>query len=180
MFILYSVVLGLAIGFALGGRLDGLAEIHLRAGWIIAAALVVQIVIFSPAGDAIAGIAPAVYVASTAAVLVALVVNRSVPGLAIVAVGAASNLVAIVANSGYMPAGAGALAALGRPEGQGYSNSVVLANPAPGPLTDVYALPSWLPLANLFSVGDALIALGIVVTIALAMRRTRGGGAADG
>jgi hypothetical protein len=180
MFILYSVLIGLVVGFALRGRLDGLADIRLRAGWIIGTALVVQIVLFSPVGDVIDGLAPAVYVASTAAVLVALVVNRSIPGLLIVAVGAASNLAAILANGGYMPAAAGALAALGHAQAAGYSNSIVLTNPAIEPLTDVYALPSWLPLANVFSVGDALIGLGIVVTIAVAMRRGRASTPTDG
>jgi Family of unknown function (DUF5317) len=180
MFILYSVLIGLAIGFAVGGRLDSLAELRLRAAWIIVAALVVQIVLFSPVGDLIDGLAPAVYVGSTAAVLVALVLNRSIPGLAIVAIGATSNLIAIVVNGGYMPAGAGALAALGHTEGAGYSNSVVLTNPALQPLTDIFALPTWLPLANVFSVGDALIGLGIVVTIAVAMRRGRTSTPTDG
>ena len=32
------------------------------------------------------------------------------------------------------------------------------------------ALPSWLPFANVFSVGDVLIGIGVAVTIALAMR----------
>ena len=33
---------------------------------------------------------------------------------------------------------------------------VVTAEPALGPLTDRFALPAWLPLANVFSVGDVL------------------------
>ena len=53
----------------------------------------------------------------------------------------------------------------------GFSNSVVVADPALRPLTDIFALPAWLPFANVFSIGDVLIGVGIAVVIALAMRR---------
>ena len=56
-------------------------------------------------------------------------------------------------------------------------NSVVLAEPALRPLTDIFALPAWLPMANVFSVGDVLIAVGIAWTIAAAMRRPAVGAA---
>jgi hypothetical protein len=87
-----------------------------------------------------------------------------------VALGAISNLAAIVANEGIMPTTAGALAAAGMDAEEGFSNSAVVANPALAPLTDVFALPPWLPLANVFSIGDVLIGLGIVLVIALGMR----------
>ena len=34
----------------------------------------------------------------------------------------------------------------------------------------MFALPAWLPFANVFSVGDVLIGIGVAATIALAMR----------
>jgi hypothetical protein len=34
---------------------------------------------------------------------------------------------------------------------------------------DRWAAPSWVPLGNVFSVGDVLIAIGVVVTLAAAM-----------
>jgi hypothetical protein len=37
-------------------------------------------------------------------------------------------------------------------------------------LTDLVALPAWLPLANVFSVGDVLIGIGIALTLAFGMR----------
>ena len=39
------------------------------------------------------------------------------------------------------------------------------------PLTDIFALPTWLPFTNVFSIGDILIALGIAIAVATAMRR---------
>jgi Family of unknown function (DUF5317) len=46
------------------------------------------------------------------------------------------------------------------------------------PLTDVFAIPAWLPMANVFSVGDVLIAIGIAWTIVATMRRPVAPGAA--
>lgn len=176
MFMLYGPLAGIGLGLLLGGRVEHLARYRYRWVPLALAGLLVQVAIFStPLGDAIEGIAPAAYVASTAAVLIVVLRNVGlprvgVPGLAVVALGSASNLVAVVANGGYMPADPGALAAVGATLGSGYSNSVVVAHAALRPLTDVYALPAWLPLANVFSVGDALICLGIVLAVALGMR----------
>ena len=46
--------------------------------------------------------------------LAAILANRAIRGLLVVAVGAASNLAAIVSNGGYMPADPAAMAALGK------------------------------------------------------------------
>ena len=109
--------------------------------------------------------------ASTAAVLVAVVRNLRIPGMALVALGAASNFAAIVANGGVMPTTIVALTAAGLTPTEDFSNSEVIEDPALAPLTDIFALPAWLPLSNVFSIGDVLIAAGIVLVIALGMRR---------
>lgn len=172
MFILYSVVIGLFLGVALGGRPSGLATLELRWSWVIVAGLALQVALFSaPVSERIGDVGPWLYVASTAAVIATVVANRSVPGIPIVALGACMNFAAIIANGGYMPADPGAMSALGRLGPIVYSNSAVVADPALRPLTDLFALPSWLPFANVFSLGDVIIGIGIVVTIAAAMRR---------
>lgn len=172
MFILYAIPIGIIAGYLLGGRLDGLAEVPFRWGWLAVAGLLVQVVLFSgPVVDTIGAAGPPLYVASTAAVLVAVLRNLRLPGIPLVALGAASNLLAIVLNGGVMPASPEAVAALGVPEGGGFSNSVVMADPAVRPLTDIFALPTWVPFANVFSIGDVLIGLGVVVVIAIGMRQ---------
>ena len=70
-----------------------------------------------------------------------------------------------------MPASPEAVSAIGPLGGEGFSNSVVMADPALRPLTDIFALPTWLPFANVFSIGDVLLGVGIAVVIALGMRR---------
>lgn len=172
MFVLYAIPLGIVAGLLLGGRLDRLTELRLRWVPLILVGLLVQVAIFTDAGGRAAGDAgPALYVASTAVVLVAVLRNIGIPGVALIALGAGSNLAAIVANGGGMPADPAALASVGGLGlGSGYTNSIDVAAPALQPLTDVFALPSWLPLANVFSIGDVLIGTGIAATIALAMR----------
>ena len=170
MFILYAIPLSIVAGLLMGGRLDRLADVQFRWGWLVFVGLLVQVILFAgPVARAVGDAGPAIYVASTAAVLVAVIRNVRIPGLAVVAVGAASNLLAIVANGGVMPASPEAVAGLG-PAGEGFSNSVVKADPVLRPLTDVFAMPAWVPLANVFSVGDVLIGVGVALVIALGMR----------
>jgi len=168
---LAAIPIGLILGRLLGGQLDGLVALRFRWSALAVAGLVVQLALFTEAGHALAGgMAPAIYVLSTAAVLVAVLANFRVEWMPVVTLGAASNLAAIVANGGAMPTTIAALAAAGL-EGPGTAtNSVVLENPVLGALTDVYAIPAGIPLANVFSIGDVLIAIGIAAVIASAMR----------
>lgn len=176
MFILYAVVIGLALGLATGGRLSRLGQLHFRWAPVIAVGMVVQLALFSsPLGDALGDAAPWLYLGSTVLVLAAVARNIAIPGMAIVVVGGACNALAILANGGYMPVGAGALAAMGRAEQVGYSNSRLVDDVRLWPLTDVFAMPTWMPAANVFSVGDVLIGVGVAVAIVLAMHgRIRG------
>lgn len=175
MTILYAIPAGIVIGFLVGGHLDGLLALRFRWPWLAIGGLLVQVVLFTELGDRLAGgAAPAIYVGSTAAVLVALLRNVTLPGLPIAAVGSFANLAAIVANGGAMPADPGALRLAGFAGPGDHTNSVVLAEPALRPLTDIFAIPAGIPLANVFSVGDILIAVGVAWAIAAAMRAHRG------
>jgi hypothetical protein len=173
MFMLYALVIGLALGLALGGKLGRLGEIQFRWAPVAVLGFLAQIVLFSAPVTAVVGdLGPPLYVAST--VLVLVVVARNVPaapGLAIVLLGAASNLAAIVANGGYMPVTAEALAASGHATAAGYSNSALVARPAFEALVDRFVLPPGLPFANVFSLGDVLIGVGVVAVMVVAMRR---------
>jgi hypothetical protein len=175
---LLAIPVGLALGWALRGRLDGLSRLGFHWAPLAIGGLLVQIVLFSPVGNRLAGgLGPSIYVASTAAVFVAVGRNWRIPGMWIAGLGALGNLTAITVNGGFMPADAGALAVAGFVGPGDHTNSVVLADPVLRALTDIYALPAWVPLANVFSVGDVLIGIGVVAVIALAMARR--GGARD-
>ena len=172
MFMLWAIPAGLVLGTLVGGAIEGLTHVRFRWAPLAVAALLVQVLLFTPLGDQLSGgLGPTVYVTSTAAVFVAVLRNLQLTGMPIVGVGALCNLVAIAANGGAMPADAAALAAAGLDGPGAHTNSVVLAAPALRPLTDIFAVPAWVPLANVFSVGDVLIGIGIVLVIVAAMRR---------
>ena len=173
MFILYAIPIGIVVGYLVGGRLERLGRLRFRWAPVALLGLAVQIVLFSaPFTEDIGAAGPPIYVASTVAVLIAVLRNVAIPGVALIAIGAASNLAAIVANGGFMPADPGALASTGG-IAAGYSNSSIVADPALGPLTDIFALPAWVPFSNVFSVGDVLIGVGVAAAIAIGMRGDR-------
>ncbi|HET9084982.1 MAG TPA: DUF5317 domain-containing protein [Candidatus Limnocylindrales bacterium] len=173
MFVIVAIPIGVVIGLLVGGRIERLSRLQFRWAWLAVAGLAIQIVLFSTSiADTLRpGVGEAIYVASTGMVLIAVWRNLAVPGLALVAVGAISNLAAIVANDGVMPTTVEALRTAGMATEPGFSNSAVLPDPALAPLTDIFAIPAALPLANVFSIGDVLIAVGLIATIALGMRR---------
>lgn len=170
VFILYAVALGLIVGLLTGGSAGRLGDLRFEWGALIAVGMAVQVLLFStPLGDALGAAAPVAYIVSNAAVLAAVWRNLAIPGLRLVLVGGASNLIAICVNGGYMPVNPDALVALGRLPRGGYVNSRLVDGVALGPLTDLFAMPVWLPMANIFSVGDVLIGVGVALAIAAAM-----------
>jgi hypothetical protein len=171
VFILYAIPAGILAGFLLGGRLQGLSTIKFRWAWVFMLGLAVQLVLFSDfVTERIGEAGVPIYVGSTLAVAVVIAMNLRIRGLSIVLLGAVSNLAAIIANGGYMPASVAAMESLGKPVKGGYSNSSFVPDPALPWLTDIFALPAWLPFSNVFSVGDILIGFGVVIVIASAMR----------
>ena len=176
MFLLYAVLVGLVLGLLLGGRPDGLARLQIRWAPLIVIGMGIQAVLFAePIARVVGTLGPIVYLVSTLLVLAAVLRNWQLAGLPLVALGAISNQVAILANGGYMPASAAALAAQGRSEATVYSNSAYVTDPVLAPLTDIFAMPTWIPLANVFSIGDVLLGVGVAMAIVVAMRA----GAAD-
>ena len=176
MFLLYAALVAVLLGFLLGGRMAGLARLELRWTPLILVGFLVQVVLFSqPVSDRIGALGPPIYVGSTVLVLVAVIRNVRLAGLPLVVLGSVSNLVAILANGGYMPAAHAAKEAIGKGAPTTYSNSALIEHPNLPFLTDIFALPSWLPFTNVFSVGDLLIGLGVIVAVVTAMRSGRAG-----
>ena len=172
MFILYALVAGLIIGVATGGRPAALASIQFRWAPLIAFGFLAQVVLFTDAvAERVGDLGPVIYVVTTAMVGAAVIRNLRLPGMPLIVLGAASNLAAILANGGYMPAAPGALASLGKTAPAIYSNSAVVPEPNLPWLIDRFALPHWLPMANVFSVGDMLLAAGVFVLVVTTMRR---------
>jgi hypothetical protein len=169
--IFYGLLIGLVAGAATGGRLSELGMLQIRWWWAGLAAIAFQILLFStPIGSAMGATAPVAYVLSTAAVLAAVLANLATMGFRILAAGAVANLAAVIANGGYMPSTEAALRLADRGHEAGYTNSALLGHPNLAVFTDIFAIPSWMPLANVFSIGDVLIATGVAVIVIGAMR----------
>jgi hypothetical protein len=151
----------------LGGSLSELAALRIKGAWVIALALVLQVVIISVIPKEMLGwpgqtLELGAYVLAVAF----LVINRRIPWLWLVGLGGLSNLVAIGANAGVMPASAVALRAAGRARHPGqFMNSTVLSHPHLAWLGDNFSIPRTLPLANVFSVGDVLLAVGALLLL---------------
>ena len=162
------MILGIAVAIIAltvplsGGSLARLADVRFRRVGLIAASLAIQVLIISVIPGRIpAWLAAALYVVSYGLAAAFVWANRRIPWLWLVAVGGFSNLIAIGANGGVMPASPGALAAAGRPlHSAQFRNSTDVANAHLRFLGDVFAVPSGWPLANVFSIGDVVLMLG--------------------
>ncbi len=149
-----------------GGRLSRLTDVPLRWVGAIFASLVIQVVIVSIVPDGNPWVHRALHLASYVLAAAFLWANRRIVGLWLIALGALLNAIAIFSNNGVMPASAAALRATGRlTSTKGFINSGVLAHPRVRFLGDIFAMPKWLPLHNVFSIGDVCIALGAAIAI---------------
>jgi hypothetical protein len=162
MALAWPLLLGLAVAPLLGGRWSRLGELKLRWTGLFYAAIGLQLVAFpvsvlpwrTPDRAAVV-----LWLLSYGLFIVAVAVNARVPGVPLVAIGMVSNLAAIVSNGGHMPALPSALHAAGHHFVQN-RNSAMMSQPHLAWLVDRWAAPDWVPYANVFSVGDVVIATG--------------------
>jgi Family of unknown function (DUF5317) len=168
------VVLGLVAGVAAGGRLARWGQTRID-GWLIAGGgLGLQLAVFDPPLDHTAwalSYGPALYMLSLLLIAAVLAWNSSkqAPGLgrlalAVAATGILLNCLVILTNGGHMPRAAlDGHTAAPDPAMTGHLTNVT-------PLTeetqlawlgDVLPEPPELPLSNILSVGDVLLAAGL-------------------
>ena len=179
MLLLYSIALGVLIGRLAGGRLRNLERVHFVWWKLALAGFAVQLVLFAgPVAERIGSLGAPIYVVSTLAVMAALLRNLRYPGLIVVAIGAALNLIPVLANGGAMPSAPEAwrvLTGVAALPVTHFSNSVLIGPETLFPfLGDIFVWPRPLPLANVFSVGDAIIAVGAIIFLIVAMREPAG------
>jgi hypothetical protein len=168
-----SVVLMLAvIGLCLlsvrltGGRIGRLADLRLSLPGLAVGAIGLQFLIVTIAPGGLAGLHEPLHVASYALLGAFGWVNRRVTGVPVVLAGGALNTLAIVANGGVMPADPAVADAIASGAGPDeFANSAADGDARLGFLGDVFATPDALPLQNVFSVGDVIIVLGLLVVV---------------
>jgi hypothetical protein len=166
--LLAALVVGLVVGILSGGKLGNVANLTFRWPWFVVAALVVrEASILSPLAR-IEGV-QYVYAAALAALIAWTVWHvRVLRGAWIVAVGAALNLIVILANGARMPV---APALAGRLVERGHAGQYVVM----GSGTNLDWLADWIgvpgPLGGAYSPGDVVVAIGIAIVAFYATRQ---------
>jgi hypothetical protein len=172
MVFLVVMAAAVALGLLLGGRVSALAEVKLHAVWLVYLAVALQLAAFPSGvlpwstGDVAARV---LWLASYACLAVAIFANFRLSGAPIVGLGMLSNLMAVIANRGHMPALPHALRGAGI-DSHVHNNSIALAHPHLPWLVDRWTAPAWVPLGNVYSVGDVTLALGAFVLVLSAMK----------
>jgi hypothetical protein len=163
--VLIPLVAGLAIGIATGGKLGNLANMRFRWPWFVLAVLVIREAILFRPFSGIDGI-QYLYVAALAALVGWTAWHfKRLPGVWLVSVGAAMNLVVILANGARMPVAPDLAGVLVQ---RGHLGQYVLM----GPGTNLNWLADWIgfpwPVRGAYSPGDLVIAVGIGIVVLFA------------
>ncbi|MBI5876941.1 MAG: DUF5317 domain-containing protein [Chloroflexi bacterium] len=177
MIILLGAAGAVLLALARGGRLIRLAEVNLRWFPLLFVPLGLQLLIYTPLADRLAlpdWMIRSTYLVSMLVAAVVVARNARLPGFALLLGGLLCNLAVIAANGGFMPVSESARALAGLPPITGSHNNVILMTEFTPLwfLGDLFPIPRVVPLANVFSIGDVLIALGAFGFIHAAMRAT--------
>jgi Family of unknown function (DUF5317) len=147
-----------------GGRWSTLASFRPRSSWLLWVALGVQVVQFSFFD--LGPVDEVVHVGTYVLAAAFLVVNGRIPGVVLVGLGGLSNGLTIALNHGTLPARAAALREAGlQVKRTDFVNSGVMPHAHLHWLGDMFAVPHWVPLANVFSVGDVVLVVGAFIVI---------------
>jgi hypothetical protein len=165
-----AIGLGLLVGFVARGRLDNVTRLRFRWPWLVVSVLLVRAAILLTPLNRVDGM-QYLYAASLAALVAWTLwhINR-VAGIWLVAAGSALNLIVISANSGRMPVAPDLAAALVQ-RGHAGQYVVMSSNTHLNWLADWIVLPGSVEVC---SPGDLIVAVGIAVVIAIAMRSRAG------
>jgi len=181
MILAAAVVLGLTASLLRHGRRAParIASAPLRAAWLALLALAFQLPLLrAPAGPANGlRLQQVLLLISYLLLLYFIWRNRRLGAIPIVGAGIGCNLLAILANGGFMPITPQTLVTINPgssvqhwPEGThyGYSKDIILARGDTHlwPLSDVLAIPPPFPWPTAFSAGDLVLAAGIIVLLA--------------
>lgn len=175
-----AVVLGLVASLIRhrGRAFSQIASLPLRSLWLAGLALVLQWPLMQAPGGPVKRVQAqqALFLISLLLLLVFVWQNRRLTAIQMVGLGVICNLLVILANGGWMPINPQTLAQINPgsiPEQwpiqvhYGYSKDIILLQEQTRlwVLSDILVLPSPFQRPTAFSLGDLLIALGIVMLL---------------
>lgn len=153
-----------------GGHYTTLAQLRLRGTWLVAGSLAIQIAIISVFDLHSERLSAWLHIVTYAMIGICIALNRSVRWLWIIAVGWASNLTAIAANGGVMPSSTDITATIGHGASNTFKNSAPIDNARFGFLGDNFITPQSIPMRNVFSIGDIVLLIGLLLVTVAASR----------
>ena len=184
MFILYAVILGIIFGYITKGNLKYIVQRPLFWTGLVFVAFAIQLVIFSniPFVSTLPkAIIVVLHYVSYLCLLIFIIRNYKNLGICVIGIGIFLNALVIFLNGGHMPTIPENLGntSFGPSEelinqGVAVHNSAKMTSDTLLPfLGDIFYMPSWIPLSNVFSIGDIIIAVGICLYIAIHMHPVR-------
>ncbi|MFP3953660.1 MAG: DUF5317 family protein [Candidatus Acetothermia bacterium] len=179
MFFLWAVVIGLLIGLFRGGSLNNLDDYPLRGLPLVLLALVVQVLIFPlfTQDPLIAWGTNYLHFLSYGFLAVFVLINLRIWQVSLMGIGGLANLITISVNGGYMPASVHSLQGAGQNavaesllNYETYGNVIRMSSSTYlNFFGDWLYIPDWLPLSTAFSLGDLLVAFGLVAFLGIGM-----------
>jgi hypothetical protein len=147
------------------GEISRLALLRFRATRLILITFALQYLIMNVVQGPYWALA-VTHVATYVGMLTFMWLNRKIPGMLILFAGTFSNGFTIALNGGRLPAKASALAKSGVQIDYDYfTNTGPVAHAKLAFLGDIFYIPANWPMANIFSIGDIIIALGAAYCI---------------
>ncbi|HIP97605.1 MAG TPA: hypothetical protein EYH32_10375 [Anaerolineae bacterium] len=178
-FFAYFIVVALLIGFLLRGSLLNLAEKPFRGLWLALIAVALRFAVLSRTflASPWGWLSVPAQIFSFILLLIVAALNLSIPGMKALGLGILLNLIVMVANGGYMPVSPDDLVEIGHPReaeilragGTDFYGIALTAQTRLPFLADIFVLPRFFPLRYVFSPGDALIGIGLVITLVWGM-----------
>jgi len=180
MILALSVAVGFVVGWArYRGRIFGrIAALPLRSTWLALLAVALQLPLLrAPAGSVERiRVQQVLFLLSHLVLLIFVWRNRRLTGIQILGLGVMCNLLVIAVNGGFMPIAPQTLTRInpGSLPSQwlaglyyGYSKDIILLREQTRfeMLSDMWVIPPPFPWPTAFSLGDILIALGIMVLL---------------
>lgn len=180
MILAAAVVLGLMVSLACHGRraFSVIASIPLRSAWLVLLAIALQLPLLRAAGGPsdLVRVQQSLFLVSYLFLLAFVWRNWRLGAILLIGLGIAGNLTAVVANGGFMPITPQTVAKINPgstvlhwPEGihYGHSKDMILSQERTRlwVLTDIQVVPPPFPWPTAFSVGDLLIAMGVVALL---------------
>lgn len=176
------ILTALFLGWVLKGKISRLADVKIKYFWMIYVPLGLYLAAMAanfghvfPKSHWIFGF---VHVIGLIALMAVAVVNRRIPGVTVMFAGLFANAIAIVANSGFMPASRQAITAIwGKTPIDQLAANGQIRHAIIGAGTKCYMLcdiitarKPFVLVESVYSIGDVLISIGCLIAIVAIMR----------